>query len=303
MRAFFYFYLVNLYGDVPLVLSTDYKLNALLLRTDKQLVYDQIINDLKEAKTELSDNFLDGKLNGVTVERVRPTKWSATALLARAYLYKKDYANAEIESSEVISNTALFSLQTCDSAFLKNNNEAIWQLQPISASTPNTPDAMVFVIPSTGMSQFNPVSLSSSLVASFEPADNRRSKWVDTVTVLGTKYYYPYKYKINGTDIIGEEYLTFFRLAEQYLIRAEARAEQDKLEESLEDLNQIRSRAGLADKTTLDKPTILADILHERQIEFFSELGHRWLDLKRTDAIDSVMTTATQEKRRNMEFI
>ncbi len=47
LRAFFYFYLVNLYGDVPLVLTSDYKANSQLARTPGNLIYQQIIADLK----------------------------------------------------------------------------------------------------------------------------------------------------------------------------------------------------------------------------------------------------------------
>src|SRR5258708_3508739 len=87
MRAFCYFYLVNLYGDVPLVTGTDYKLNAVLPRTSKAQVWQQVIRDLQDAENLLSTNYLDATLLNTTTERVRPTSWAATALLARTYLY------------------------------------------------------------------------------------------------------------------------------------------------------------------------------------------------------------------------
>ena len=86
MRAFYYFYLVNLFGDVPLVLNLDYAANALLSKTPKAQVYQQIIQDLQDAQTLLSNNFVYSDAVTVTTERTRPTKWAATALLARAYL-------------------------------------------------------------------------------------------------------------------------------------------------------------------------------------------------------------------------
>ncbi|PTT02452.1 RagB/SusD family nutrient uptake outer membrane protein, partial [Pedobacter sp. HMWF019] len=94
MRAFCFFYLVNLYGDVPLVLTTDYKVNASMTRTSKELVWEQIVKDLKDAQKMLSSNYLDATLLKITSEKVRPTRWSATALLARTYLYLKDWTNA-----------------------------------------------------------------------------------------------------------------------------------------------------------------------------------------------------------------
>jgi hypothetical protein len=85
-------------------------------------------------------------------------------------------------------------------------------------------------------------------------------------------------------------------LAELNLIRAEARAQQEKLSEALSDLNTIRVRAGLTSFTTLDKQLILVAIQHERQVELFTEWGHRWLDLKRTGKVDDVMSSVAVEK-------
>ncbi len=76
LRAFFYFYLVNLYGDVPLIISTDYVVNAKSSRTDLLQVYDQIVRDLIDAQRNLSVSY-------VSSERVRPNQSVATALLAR----------------------------------------------------------------------------------------------------------------------------------------------------------------------------------------------------------------------------
>ena len=80
------------------------------------------------------------------------------------------------------------------------------------------------------------------------------------------------------------------------MIQAEARAQQDNFAGALNDLNTIRSRAGLGPVTTSDKTTLLNAILHERQVELFMELGHRWFDLKRTGKIDEVMNIATPIK-------
>ncbi|MDO5969574.1 RagB/SusD family nutrient uptake outer membrane protein, partial [Flavivirga aquimarina] len=78
-----------------------------------------------------------------------------------------------------------------------------------------------------------------------------------------------------------EEYPVVFRLAEQYLIRAEARAELGKISEAQSDLNVIRNRAGLGNTTASTKEALRDAILDERQVELFTERGHRWFDLKR----------------------
>ena len=79
------------------------------------------------------------------------------------------------------------------------------------------------------------------------------------------------------------------RLAEQYLIRAEARAQQNNISGSQSDLNLIRNRAGLVNTAANDKTALLTAIEHERQVELFTEWGHRWLDLKRTNRADAVL--------------
>ncbi len=88
-RAFFYFHLINLFGDVPLVTTTDYKVNSNLERSSISSVYQQMITDLKEAKDLLRIVFFGwcfaAEYAGVQ-ERVRPTTWAASALLARVYL-------------------------------------------------------------------------------------------------------------------------------------------------------------------------------------------------------------------------
>ncbi len=242
-------------------------------------------------------DYLDGNLEPYTGtrERVRPTKWAATSLLARIYLYTGDYVNAEAQASQVINNTQLFRLTELNSVFLLNNDEAIWQLQPVNYGR-NTEDAFTFIIPETGPSDDNPVYLSPSLLSSFESNDQRKTDWVNSVVIGTDTFYYPYKYKSAMLDAPLTEYLTVLRLAEQYLIRAEARAQQGDLVNAATDVNNIRSRAGLLGIPATSRQTVLSSIWHERQIELFSEWGHRWLDLKRTGKVDEIMPQATIEK-------
>lgn len=294
MRAFCYFYLVNLYGDVPLVLTTDYTVNSVISRTDKNKVIDQIISDLNEAEKLLSENYMDVNVSSTTTERTVPIKWAAKALLARVYLYSNKWSDAEAKATEVIGNSTLYKLTTLDEVFLKNNNESIWQLQPVNVGW-NTEDAKFFIIPTTGLNPSNPVYLSSQLLETFEFGDLRRKKWVDSLIISGNTYYYPYKYKVNTLNASLSEYQVVLRLAEQYLIRAEAKAHQGKFSESIDDLNVIRNRAGLPNYNPdiLQSSNILNAIMQERRVELFTEWGHRWLDLKRTSIVDDVMKTAT----------
>jgi len=298
MRAYFYFYLVNLYGDVPLVTNTDYKSNANMSRTSQPKVYQQIIADLKDAQALLSSGYVDGGALNSTTERVRPNKWAATALLARSYLYTGDWVNAEAQASTVINNSSLYSLVDLNSVFLKNSSEAIWQLQPVN-NLSNTEDAKFFVIPATGPSSKNPVFLSDTLYRSFDSADNRKTKWVKSVTVKGITYYFPFKYKVSASTSTVTEYLMMLRLGEQYLVRAEARAQQGNVAGGSVDLNSIRTRAGLGPVSGLGQAALIAAIARERRVELFTEMGQRWFDLKRTGSIDPVMAVITPQKANN----
>ncbi|MBO9572969.1 MAG: RagB/SusD family nutrient uptake outer membrane protein [Chitinophagaceae bacterium] len=312
MRAFFYFYLTSMYGDLPLALTTDYKVNTLLARSPQTQICQQIITDLKAAIELLAVEYPDVTLLKTTTERVRPTQWAARALLARMYLHIGDNANAEHESSAIIENT-LFSLPTVlNDVFLKTSSEAIWQVQPVTAFF-NTDDARAFVLTEFGPTSTadNPVYLSQSLLNSFEPGDLRHvgKNWVDSIIIGGITYFFPYKYKDNLynssiTGIDGPQYMTEYqmmlRLAEQYLIRAEARAKQNNLTGAITDIDMIRERAGLPliidSNPGISQIALLDAILHERQVELFTEYGHRWFDLKRTGKVDEVMSIVTPIK-------
>lgn len=307
MRAFCYYYLVNLYGDIPLVLNTNYKQNALLPKTGKDQVYEQIISDLKDAQDLLSTNYLNGSLTAYSgaPERVRPTKSAATALLARASLFTQDWVNAEAYATSVINNSTVFSLDTLNGVFLKNSKEAIWQLQPVRNGVySNTQEQAFFKLPSTGPTSTYPAYLSNNILNSFEPNDQRKSKWTDSVVAsisgVPTAFYFPSKYKIGQVNTPVAEYSMVLRLAEQYLIRAEARAQQNNLSDAIADLDMIRNRAALPLIANTDpgisQSDLIDKIVHERQVELFTEWGHRWFDLKRTNKVDAVMGIVTPQK-------
>lgn len=303
LRAFFYFYLVQLYGDVPLLLTTDYAVNSTTGRTPKELVYQQIVRDLQIAETNLNVSYVNSDV--VTSQsvspRIRPIKAAASALLSRVYLYRENYVLAEQYALSVINNH-LFSIVSLDSVCKANNKEAIWQLQPIIAGR-NTQEGWVFILPDTGPTDASsgsyPVFLNPLLVNAFDSGDKRRLNWVKSVTVSGTTYYYPYKYQSAQLNDPITEYSTIFRLAEQYLICAEARAKMGNLTGGDSMLNVIRKRAGLVDVHSNTQDQLFGAVIHERQVELFTEWGHRWLDLKRTGLVDKVMEKVTPLKGGN----
>jgi hypothetical protein len=280
-RALYYFNLVNLFGDVPLVTGTNYMVNAQIARTPVDSVYGQILSDLTSAMQLLIPAYpSDG--------RMRPNLYTAAALLAKVELYQQQWQAAANAASVVINSGVYGLLQNLDSVFLDGSNEAIWQLpargtfEPVSEATNFVPYANS-VQPNYWLTPF--------LLNAFEPGDLRRVAWLDSNVVNGHVYYYPYKYKNTTLAETPVEDYMIFRLADQYLIRAEALAQQNKLDSALSDLNVIRARAGLAPKTSVSQSDLLADIMQERRIEDFCEWGNRWYDLKRTGAAASTLSS------------
>lgn len=300
LRAFCYFYLVNLYGDVPLLTKPDYRENQELPRVESSLIYTQILSDLNGAKQLLSENYLDADEISLTSERLRPNRWAAMSLLARVYLYLGDWQNAVTESTEVINNKQLYDTVPLNEVFLKNSKEAIWQLQPIYSNPDagyfGTFDGRMFVLEMSPNEDENPVWISSILLDSFEPNDKRLNNWINSYTDGSTIYPYCFKYKRNKLGADQNEYLTMFRISEVLLIRSEAKAQLGDVDGAKLDLNIIRNRAGLDPISTMNSDILIGSILHERQLEFCLEWGHRWFDLKRTKSIDKVMMEVSKTK-------
>lgn len=282
VRAFTYFNLTNLYGEVPLLLSTDYHKNATAPRNDKAAVFDQIIRDLEDAITLLENNYPDG-------ERTRPNVYAAMGLLARVHLYLENWKEAEYYSSEVINQGALYKLlKDPNHVFLANSEEAIWQISPIGwgSSFTHTNEGNLF-IPTTTITPIAVLSESFMNQWTDEKQDLRLTSWVESFTSNGELFFYPYKYKIQYDASGGKinEYSMVMRLAEQYLIRAEAHLHLGDLQNAIADVDKIRERAEISllseSNPHITQPELLEIILEERRKEFFAEWGHRWFDLKR----------------------
>ncbi|MFI1773033.1 RagB/SusD family nutrient uptake outer membrane protein [Thalassobellus citreus] len=275
MRALNYFYLTNLYGAVPLITNTDPAENKDKSRTSSDEIYNLIVSDLDLAIPLLAENY-------ISAERTRPNKYTAKALRARVALYLGDNVTAINESTDVINNAATYTLSPIESVFKNTSQETIWQLASVSWK-PNALDAH-FYNPNGRPSY----TITDDLLNSFEINDKRKTNWIAQYTYNSEIYNYPFKYTQTFQRPI-TEYNVVFRLAEQYLIRAEAKAATD-IPGAVSDLDEIRKRADLLPYSgTLSKTAVLDAIAQERRVELFSEWGHRWFDLKRTSKIDAVL--------------
>ncbi|GEP52268.1 membrane protein [Flavobacterium noncentrifugens] len=280
VRALVHFYLLQCFGDIPYVTTTDYNVNRSVSRQPESIVYGLLMADLEQAVSFLPEDY-----NGAN--RVRPNKWAATALLSRVYLYEGLWAEASNAASAVLNQTGLYGVETdLDRTFVIASKSTIWQLMANSAGG-NTYEAQTFIFFS-GPPTVS--ALTPNLMAAFEPGDQRKAHWTKEVTgENGEAFYHAYKYKEDSSTGSSKEYSVVLRIGELYLIRAEARAQQGELIDAKEDLDIIRSAAGLSPTTAVTQTDILNAILAERRVELFTEYGHRFFDLKRADKLDAVL--------------
>lgn len=288
MRAYCYFQLVNYYGDVPLVISTDARVNAMLPRISVADIYKNIVSDLTTAAGLLTEKY-------PTAYRWRANRHVVNALLSKVYLYLKDWEKAEIAASSVIASP-LYSLTTdLNAVFLAGSNETIWQLWNLNGYSNMSNN----YVPSNTASVT--IRARAELLQAFENGDKRRQLWLKEGTGASLNAFYPYKYKLRAAATGNNaEYYIQLRLADIYLVRAEARAHRNNTEDGNKDLYEVRKRAGLLTPVNYSTAESLADaVLVERRRELMFENAERWFDLKRSGkgtAILSAVKPGFEEK-------
>ncbi|MEJ2881645.1 RagB/SusD family nutrient uptake outer membrane protein [Pedobacter sp. GR22-6] len=292
VRAYSYFNLVNMFGDVPLILETDVTKTAFQPRETVANIYQQMLKDLTEAKSGLLPDY-----SASSGDRSGVNQFACSALLARVYLFVGRYADAEASASEVIASSLYKVVEAADmgtKVFIKNSTECIWQLSPpLTATNQYTAEAGT-LLPSTYTVANIQYRISKDLTDRFALTDLRYLRWMNNVTI-GTEVYslpFKYKYRTNALALAANvaEQTLILRLAEQYLIRAEARARiGTNLSGARDDMNVIRSRAQAALSTSTVQNTLLEEIALENRKEFFVEQGFRWFNLKRTGQADAVI--------------
>ena len=279
-RALYYFHLVNFYGGVPLVTTTDFADNAKLPRASINDIYQLIIADLTEARQVLKSAY-------PSAGRARPNLYVATALLAKVNLYRENWSVAEGMAKEIINSGVYSLVADPNNVFVSGSNEAIWQSPTEGGQQVQTQEGSTLIPASaTDIPRYY---LTQSLLSAFEPNDQRKTKWAKANIIGANTYYYPFKYKNRAPTASPREDYMLFRLAEQYLILAEALARQNKLSEALPYLNMVRTRAGLAAVNPATQTDLLNAITQERRVELFCERGNRWFDLKRTGSANAVL--------------
>ena len=323
LRAYYYFNLVRWFGDLPLVIKPLTPDEFAQDRQPADAVYTQIIQDLQEALSALPE-----KSQYKPEDLGRATKGAARGMLARVYLTRGDFANAEKYALEVISSGQYSLYPNFAGIFLpegENSSESVFEAQATALEAGG------------GGSQYNEVQgvrgtpnlgwgfnrPSDDLVRSFEQGDPRRD-----LTIL-----YPGEPLPDGSDIvsdnpdiINERYnqkawvpehpggngngpgnIRMMRYAEILLIAAEALNENGKTDDALKYINLVRARARgsstrvLPDIMTADKAILRQKIWQERRSELAME-QQRWFDILRQGRAADLLAGKGFKKGKNELF-
>ncbi len=275
IRGLAYFDLARTWGGVPIITSPTTKAgeNADVPKSSVAQTYAQAVNDLNAAEPLLPE----------TTDRHRVTKKTVWALKSRYYLYQQDFPNAELYATNVINDSRYKLVKPYNTFFASNargTDESVFEIFYNGTTEVNAHRNQWQPQTNGGTRQWAPNETIINLLNDPAVGGNRstlvakdnQNRW------YGNLYY--------RTPASDPSYI--IRIAELYLIRAEARAKQDKLAEAISDLNAVRDRAGLEGTTATTKEEILQAIEDERRIEFAFE-AHRWFDLVRTGRAEEVL--------------
>ena len=313
LRGLMYFNLVRIFGDVPLVTKVinNPQEGYTYGRNPSAEVYAQIITDLSEAEAVLPHEFTGADIG-------RATKGAAAALLGKVYLTQKRWDLAAPQLKKVIDNVGLNKYQlmpTYAGVFgiaNENNRESIFEVQfKKGSNNEGSPFTNQFAPIGSGtavVSIGNPLGQNiptADMNNAYEVNDARKAASMRNSYVLGAntvQHNYIVKYQgVPAANLDSDNNWIVLRYADVLLMYAEALNEQGYVADGLAFtyLNQIRTRAGLAIKTSnnanlalrvANQAAFRLAIEQERRVELAFE-GHRWFDLIRTDRAVTVMAS------------
>lgn len=290
MRGLIYFDMVRLYAQhytftsdashlgVPIVLEFDQSNEP--SRNSVREVYDQVISDMTAAINMLDDNPRSGTTSTLSKSAVQ-------ALLARVYLYKEDWANAESMANTVINSGrySLVSNANYTNAWVADfSAESIFEIN-MTENDNRGSNALGRMYIVEGYGDYLP----SNDLVSLIPNDDVRTDWFADDAFL-TGDYAPFR-MVKYPSVAGTNNTKVVRLSEMFLIRAEARAQQGN-NAAQADVDMIRQRAQpSAAAVTATGAALIDEVLLERRKELAYE-GQRLWDLMRYKQ-DVVRTNCT----------
>ncbi len=278
LRALSHFNLLGYFGGIPIKTRPTLDLSSInQARNTVADVYKQVIADLVEAEKILPAS--------------RPLGWassySATALLARVYLSQFQFtgdasiaAQAKARADEVINNGGYILAPAYADLFNGNTTESIFEVI-FDAQNYNRLAQYFFPVSLTGRYEVSPPAV---FVQSFQATDTVRFNASITFDAKNLPYGIKYTDVTSGTDRV-----YVLRLAEMYMIRAEALAyTSGNIDDIRNDINTLRLRSGLAPTTATTYAELQLAIENERRHEFAFE-SQRWSDLVRTKRATTVL--------------
>lgn len=303
LRAFYYFNLVNLFGEpfsynkealgVPLKLNSDMT-NEPLYRSTVNEVYAQMINDLKVAE----ECYLKIPVELQMERNGRTTLPMVQLMRARVALFMEDYATCEVYSQKVINDWGfqLLDLNSFTPIAAQpfydfttfDNPEAIWLYGCAFDLTRFTTD-VIYPQPGSQTVSRRIFNASPGLIESYASSDLRTSNYIirESTTVNN---YLPYgKIPVTTTyALTTTKFGRALRVSEAYLMLAESYYHQNKIAESVQTIEKIRSKrykatSGEEYKIPAASTTgeaLLQFVKEERRREMCFE-GLRWFDLRR----------------------
>ena len=273
VRSLLFFYLYQIFGEIPYTTTTDYMTNKSLTRMPKDQFLSKLEADMGQAVALLPVNYRNA-------ERIYPNQATAELLLAKLKMLMEKWDEVEVLTTAVLNRPTYVFQTDLSKVFQKTGTHIIWQLKPRNANDA-TKEAVLYnftTIPTSFM-------LNTNLVNSFALTDLRRQHYFTSVTSGVQLNYKQTKYKIT-TVTNTTEYSVVFRLEDVHLMLAEALIAQGKVSQAVPHVNHTRQRAGLdALETSISEKTATDEMRNERRREFFAEHGNRFLDLKRWGAL------------------
>ncbi|MDR1886418.1 MAG: RagB/SusD family nutrient uptake outer membrane protein [Prevotellaceae bacterium] len=286
LRAFAYFHLARSWGGVQIQLQPTTDLSSIgnIKRSSQEETYARVIEDLDEAERLLrpDDN----------TTRNRAQKAIVQAFRARVHLYARQWDEAERYATQVIDNPK-YELVSPYRAFFTApflTKEAVFEFTS-TATDRNTSWSAWYpsAVTRSGSYERRPTSELINLLNDPEKGGTRNV----LIAQSGSDVYGVLYNTVSTTTVAAAstDPAYVIRLADLYLIRAEARARKTpaNLPEAVSDLNRIRNRAEVASfPETGDANAVLLAIEEERRLEFAFE-AHRWYDLVRTERAKDIL--------------
>lgn len=282
LRGHAYFVGLYSFGGIPIVTTTDLETNRNVPRASVEDVLQFIREDYLAAT---GDALPEQPVNAGFV-----STYAVTAARARLALYLGDWTTAEALASEIIASDQ-YVLESDFSTLVNSDftDEAILEVGYSAADDPGTDANFGLNDLFRGRREIIPSNQAVVALNNDESGDRFRTITFNLSELGGVDNGWSVaKY---GTADEDNNNIIIFRLGEIYLIRAEARAQQNKLFGSggaLEDINVLRSRANASPAVANSREQMLQVIERERLYELAYE-GHRWYDLVRTDRARVVM--------------